>query len=185
MRRLSHRDRVLLASSLGALVAAALLFGVVLPMREASAKVAADLAGLKVKLAEAEAMYRQAPAARREVARLQADAKELSRPDRDVSPDMIRQIDQLTKDLGLRLMNLRPGQPQRAGECEKYSASFEVESDVGRIARLLWELEQPPRPLWVEGVEVSSELGGSSSLRATVNVAVYTLKPRGEQRRAT
>jgi Tfp pilus assembly protein PilO len=173
---------VLLAVLVSALLGAALVFAVIMPMARAATTASAEAAGLRGKLASAEAVYRQGPSVRQEIAKLTTVAKELSRPDRDVGPDMIRQIDQLTKDLGLRLLNVRPGQPERVGQCGKYTASFEVESDLERIARMLWELEQGPSPLWVEGVEVNAQSGGASGLRATIGVAVYTLKARGEQR---
>jgi len=178
VRRLSRRDRMVLICSLGTLAALALVFGVALPMREASARVGTEVAQLRQKIAEAEDMYAQAAAVRQEVAKLRGRVKRLSRPDKGVSANMIRQMDELTGDLGVRLINVRPGQPQRAGACRKHTASFEVESDLRALARLLWEIEQPPNPMWVEGLEISSEVGGGRAMRTTLNVAVYSVPTR-------
>jgi hypothetical protein len=46
---------------------------------------------------------------------------------------------------------------------------------------MLYELEQPPHPLWVEGVEISSDRTASNEARAKVSVAVYTLRSASER----
>jgi len=181
VRRLSPRDRVLLFSSVAMLVVLALLFGVTLPMNDRMGKAAGEVSKLRRELAEAAAMYQQSPALRQEIGKLRSTATELSRPDADVGPDMIREIDRMAKDLGLTLINVRPAQPEAEGDCGKYAATFEVQSDYARLMRLLWELEQPPHPLWVEGVQISSERGGPGEMRTRISVAVYTLKPPSER----
>ena len=182
MKRLSRRDRVLLAIWAALLLALALVIGVALPMRSRWRKLDGEVLSLQRKIADAAAMYRQAPELRGEIKELRDTAQALSRPGEQVGPLIIREVDQLTKDLGIRLLSVRPGESQTLEQCRKHTAVFEVECDFADIARMLYELEQPPHPLWVEGVEISSDRTADNEVRAKVSVAVYTLRSASERK---
>jgi len=98
-----------------------------------------------------------------------------------VGPTIIREIDEITRDSRLRLIGVRPGEPEELESCRKHTAVFEVEADFARIANLLYRLERPPYQLWVEGVDINSERTTGNQVRAKVSIAVYTLKPVGEK----
>jgi hypothetical protein len=55
----------------------------------------------------------------------------------------------------------------------KYPATFQVEAGFSDLVRLMFELEQPERRLWVEGVEISADRQVGGRLQATFYVAAY------------
>jgi len=175
MRAVSPRDRMLLVVWTAAVVVLAVVVGLVLPVRGRRSRLNSDIVRLQQQIAEASAMYRQAPELRMETKELRETAQALSRSGKDVSPVMIREVDRLTKDLGISLLSIRPGEPETLEGCSKYTAVFEVECDFPRVARMLYELERPPLHLWVEGAEISSDRTAENVVRAKVSVAVYTL----------
>ena len=182
MRRLSRRDRVLLAIWAAVVVVLALVIAVALPMRMRWKTLDGEVLSLQRTIAEAAAMYRQAPELTKEIKELGDTARALSRSGKEVGPTLIKEVDQLTKDLGIRLLSVRPGEPQTLEQCRKHTAVFEVECDFAGVARMLYELEQPPHPLWVEGVEISSDRTAENEVRAKVSVAVYTLRSASEKK---
>ncbi len=182
MRKMSRRDRILLGVWAAGLVIAALAIGVARPMQKRWSSLKRDIASLQKSISEAEAMYRETPAVEAEAAQLGAVVNTLSRPSDEVGPAMIREIDQLTRELGVQLLTLRPGDVKDLDVCKKHTAVFEVESDFGRMTRLLYRLEEPPLRLWVEGVEISSDRTPENKVRAKVSVAAYTVEPTGEKR---
>jgi len=175
VKRLSRRDRVLLATWAAVVVILAVVVALVLPVRRQWRKVSSEVLGLQRAIAEAATMYRQAPQLTKEIANLRATAHALSRSDSEVGSAIIKQVDQLSKDLGVRLLSIRPGEPQVVESCRKHTVVFEVECDFSRIARMLYQLEQAPPQLWVEGVEISSERMAGEEVRAKLTVAAYTL----------
>lgn len=181
MKRLSRRDRVLLAIWAAVVVALAVVIGVALPIRSRWKKLDGEVLSLQRTVADAAAMYRQAPELTKEIQKLRDTAHALSRSGEQVGPLIIREVDRLTSDLGIRLLSVRPGEPQTLEQCRKHTAVFEVECDFAGIARMLYELELPPHPLWVEGVEISSDRTAANEARAKVSVAVYTLRSASER----
>ncbi len=184
MKPLSRRDRVLVVVWVAAVVVLAVVVGLVLPMRGRWVRLNDDVLRLQQQIAKAAAMYRQTPEMRIEVEQLRETAQALSRPDSDIGPVMIRQVDQLAKAMAVRLLSIRPGEPETLEGCTKHTAVFEVEGDFEGVARMLYDLERPPLQLWVEGVVIGSDRTAESAVRATVSVAVYTLRSGSEKRNA-
>jgi hypothetical protein len=86
----------------------------------------------------------------------------------------VREIEKLSKELGVTVTSFRPGQSESADGSTRHPAVFKVDADLGKIVRLLYELEQPSRRLWVEGVEVAAARQGEKTLTATIYVAAYS-----------
>jgi hypothetical protein len=169
----------LLAALLGALVVTALIVGLMLPMRARWGKAGRRVSLMESRIADAVAMYKQAPSLMREVSRLEQVANGIASPDKTVGPGMVRRIETLTKAGGMTLLNIIPSEPQELEGSFKHTALFEVEARFDRVARLLWDLEQPPNELWVESVTINSDQTTNENVRATIGVSVYTLIPPG------
>lgn len=176
MRKILRRDRVVLGAAVAAAAGFLLILLIVIPMRDRARNLSAQVTALTAKIDEALQMYRQMPAAEEEIKKLKAATAELFRPDENVTPEMVRDISQLNSDLGIRLNRIQPSAPEKVGGGMRYPVSFGVETDFPHIVRLLYELEQRPHRLWVEGIEVSPGPRGSSELTALVYVATYSLK---------
>jgi Tfp pilus assembly protein PilO len=174
MRRLA--PPAVVTAALVPVVLLVVLALVIVPMRSTSARLDRAAAELRGKIAQADAMYRQLPAMQQQVVELQKRIDSLSRSQANPTPDVVREIGRLTLQYGLRLSSIRPAEPQTGDTYTKYTTTFEVQSRLDNLVRLLYELEQPPYNLWVEGVEIGTEQGSSAGLRATVMVAVYTGK---------
>ena len=93
---------------------------------------------------------------------------------------VMRDISQLSSDLGLRLTSIRPDEPESIQNSVRYPLTFRVEADFAHIVRLLYELEQPPHRLWVEGIEIGPGPRGQAEPSALVHVATYTVRPASE-----
>jgi Tfp pilus assembly protein PilO len=181
MRRLSARERGVVAVGIGVVAIFLVGFLVVRPMRRRAATLSRQAATFAARLTEARHMYEQIPAVRQVVTKLQTEVAQQFRPRQaEVVPDVVREIVELNRDLGLRLTSVRPSEPEALGQCLKYPINFRVEASFPQLARLLYEIEQPPRQLWVEGVEIGPGGRGGQELSASVHVATYTLKPPGE-----
>jgi len=178
MRRASRRERLLIALGLVVLIGLALGFFVVVPMRDSSRALAREEQSLEAKIEEALRMYQQLPAATEEAKQLRASETAAFRPGaEDMTPQVVREISQLTTDLGLALTSVIPGEPESLESATRYPITFHVESGLAPIVRLLYELEQRPRQLWVEGVAISPGPRGGSQFLAVVNIATYGLAP--------
>jgi Tfp pilus assembly protein PilO len=153
-----------------------LVLFVVIPMRDRARSLAAQSATMTAKIEQAARMYQQMPAVEEEVKKLQAKTAEVLRPDRDVTPEVIRDVSQLSNDLGIQLSSIRPSEPVKVGNGLRHPVSVRFETDFPHVARLLYELEQGPHRLWVEGIEISPGSRGSDLLGVIVHVATYSLK---------
>ncbi len=174
MRQLSPREKTLVAFAATALVVLAYVFGLLLPERRALGEARLRQAQLKDQLAQAELMYREAAAAQQQIGGLKARSQGIMFSSSDVPSGMITQIENLSKELGVAVTTIRPGDPESADGSTRHPAVFKVEADLGKIVRLLYELEQPGRRLWVEGVEISSVRQTGGALSATIYVAAYS-----------
>jgi hypothetical protein len=171
------RARAPLIIAVGALALFLLILFVALPMRDTAKNLSDQIGALTAKIDKAVQMYRQMPAAQEEVKQLKARTAAQFRPDNpDVTPDVVREIGQLTDDLGLSMSSIRPAEPEKVGNGVRYPFTFRVETDFPHIVRLLYELEQQPHRLWVEGIEVNPGGRGSAQLTALIHVAAYSLK---------
>jgi len=183
MRTISQRERPLFILALGILVPLALIFFVLLPMRDSGPALSRQIASLAARIDQADTMYAELSATQEEINALQTEAAQLfSPPESDVVPDLLREIATLTASQGLQLRSVRPGEPETVGPCIRYPIEFRVQSDLSHIVRLLYELEQPPHRLWVEGVEIGPGPGEGAQLAALLHVATYTLQPPNEER---
>jgi Tfp pilus assembly protein PilO len=95
-------------------------------------------------------------------------------------PAVMREVSQLSRDLGLRLTSIKPGEPESVQDCIRYPLTFRVEADLAHIVRLLYEVEQPEHRLWVEGLEIGPGPRGGSDLAATVHTATYAVRSTRE-----
>jgi Tfp pilus assembly protein PilO len=180
MRRVGQRDRVLMLAAALAAGAFLLVLFVVIPMRDRARSLAAQTATLTAKIEQAAQMYRQKPAAEEEVKKLQAKTTEVFRASTDVTPEVIRDVSQLSRDIGIQLSSIRPSEPEKVGNGLRYPVSVRFETDFPHVVHLLYEIELGPHRLWVEGVELSPGSRGSDLLGVIVHVATYSLKSAGK-----
>jgi Tfp pilus assembly protein PilO len=180
MRQLTAREKVIVSLGAAALVIFAYAFGLLLPARRTLADALQQQAQLTDQLNRTERMYREAMAARQQIAALNQQSQGIMFPSADVQSGMVREIEKLSKELAITVTSIRPGEAEAADGSTRHPAVFKVEADLGKIVRLLYELEQPSRRLWVEGVEIASSRQGESTLAATVYVAAYSPSPESE-----
>ncbi|MCJ7797041.1 MAG: type II secretion system protein M, partial [Thermoleophilia bacterium] len=101
-----------------------------------------------------------------------------------VMSGMVGEIEKLSKELGVTLTSIRPGEVESADGSTRHPVTLKVEADLGKIVRLLYELEQPSRRLWVEGMEIASPRQTEGKLTGTVYVAAYSPLPESEAENA-
>jgi len=121
-------------------------------------------------------MYRSLPRTEDEILELRSQIAALSRTQANPTPDVVREIERLTSDVGVQLTSVRPAEPEYADDCTRFPTTFEVQSSFSEITRLLYDLERPPYNLWVEGAELNADRE-AGLLRAAVTVSVYSCKP--------
>jgi hypothetical protein len=165
-----------------ALIGFALVLAVILPMTDRARSLARDEAALREAIAEATAMYEATPAIRAEVEGLRAEVARLMYPRKDVKVEVVREIDRLASEWGLRVTNVRPpGDPGAVADCLKYTMSFKANSTFAKSVRLLYELEQPERRLWVEEVDIGPSREAGVELQIDVQAAAYVPTKAGER----
>lgn len=174
MRGLSGRERFLVIIAGVAVVVFALAFGVILPMAGRARTLADEEAALRRAIAEAAEMYESAPVMRAEVEEMRATAARLMYPRENVEVAVVREIDGLASELGLRLANVRPpGEPASIADCTKYTMTFKADATFAKAVRLLYELERPERRLWVEEIDIGRSREAGVELQVSVQVAAY------------
>lgn len=182
MRRLSGRERSLVMFAAAAVVGFVLLFGVGLPMRDRGVRLAEEEEELSGKIEEAARMHERTPAIREEIETLAAEAEGVMFPWEDVKEGVVREIAKLAAEWGMDVTNLTPpGEAEAVSGCLKYSASVTGGATFAQMVRLLYELEQPSRRLWVEAVDITSGHRGGEKLTVTVHLAVYARAKGSEE----
>jgi Tfp pilus assembly protein PilO len=184
MRQLTPREKVIVSIGAAALVVFAYGFLLLLPARRALSGAVSQQAEYRDQLSQAERMYREAIAARGEIAGLRGQSQSLMCPWPDVMSGMVGEIEKLSKELGVTLTSIRPGEVESADGSTRHPVTLKVEADLGKIVRLLYELEQPSRRLWVEGMEIASPRQTEGKLTGTVYVAAYSPLPESEAENA-
>lgn len=184
MRRLSRRERGLIAAAVAALVIFVYAFGLLLPMRDRAQKLAQQEASLDRKIAEAERMYRGVPELVADIARLRRQVDRLMFQAEETPVAMVQELDGLASDLGMTVTSVDPGDPEQVAGCVRYPMTLKVDSDFASLMRLLYALEQPEHRLWVEGVEITSARRGAGELGATFYVAAYAAGKESEDAEA-
>jgi len=184
MRQLAPREKVVVGIGASALVLFVYAFGLLLPARRALTGAVSQQAQYREQLSEADRMYREAMAARGQIATLTEQSQSLMSPWPDVMSGMVGEIERLSKELGATVTSIRPGETESADGSLRQPATVKVEADLGKVVRLLYELEQPSRRLWVEGVEIASPRQADDKLTATVYVAAYSPLPESEAENA-
>lgn len=174
MRSLSARERVLLAVGVVALVVFLFSVGVVLPMRNGAAKLAATEHSLSGRIQQATRMYLEASDLVQEIASLRRELRGVMFPDQDVIVGMMRKIDRVASELKVRVASIRPGETEPLGGALKYPVTVTVECEFPQLVRLLYELERSEQRLWVEGVEITSGRQEAGQLQANIYLAVYS-----------
>ncbi len=173
MRQLSPREKVIAAIGLAVAVIFGYLFILLLPARRASADMASQQAQLQDQLERANQMYKSALSAADEIAKLKKQSQDLMFPAADVQSGMVSEIEKLSKELMVSVTSIRPGDPEKTDGAMRYPSVIKFEADLGKIVRVLYELEQPNHRLWVEGVEITSARQAGGILSATIYVASY------------
>jgi Tfp pilus assembly protein PilO len=173
MKRLPSQDRTLIVLGLVAVAAVLALLVVVLPLRAKARQLSREAEALQAKIGEAETMYGRFPTEAARLANLEKQIGSVCRPQANPSPEVVREIQQLSSDLGLQLISVRPSEPTVGEGYTKFATTFELQASFADIVRLLYELETPPHSLWVDAAEITSDQGGGADLRATVTVAAY------------
>ncbi len=182
MRSLSARERFLVVVAVVALVASALVFGVVLPMAGRAAMRAGEEATLRETIEQAAEMYKAAPGIQDEVEELRRRAAQFVFPHGDVKVDMVHEIDELTSELSIPVTHVTPpGEPELVGGCLKYTAQFKADATFRQAVRLLYELESADHRLSVEGVEMTSGRGAGVELHIIIQLAAYVVAKGDEE----
>ena len=182
MRRLSARERVLVIIAVAGLIGFVLAFGVVVPMARRAAELARNEADYRELIAEADSMYKAAPAIEAEIAGLRSETARLMFSAEDAKVAVVHEIDELADDADIRLTRVTPpGDPEPVAGCLKYSASFTADASFAEAIDLLYKLELPDRRLWVEGVEIIAARGAGNELQVKVQLAVYVPIEAGEE----
>jgi len=184
MRAFTAREKTLIALAAVALVLLAYAFGLLRPARRTLGELRRQEADLKDRLGQAERMYREAGAAQQQIADLKAKSQAIMFPSSDVQSGMVTEIEKLSKELGVPVASIRPGETESANGSMRHPAVFKIEADIGKIAQFLYELEQPSRRLWVEGVEIASARETGTTLSATIYVAAYSPSRGSEAKNA-
>lgn len=181
MKRLPSQDRTVVVVGLVAVASVVAMLGLVLPLRNKAGQLRRETRALQAKIDDAAAMYRRLPTERARLAGLGKQIEDLCRRQPDPSPQVVREIEQLTSDLGVQLVTVRPSEPTTGEGYTKFATTFEVQASFANIVRLLYDLETPPHSLWVDSTEITSDQAGGADLRATVTVAVYVHTPAGKE----
>jgi Tfp pilus assembly protein PilO len=174
MRRYGSRERVFVVSAGAVLVVFAYLLVFMLPAQRTLADLKRQQTQLRQQLEQAGLMYREGLAAQQQIAALKAQSQSLMFQSSDVQLGMVTQIEKLSKELGVTVTSIRPGEAELAVGSTRHPAVFKVDADLGKIVRLLYELEEPGRRLWVEGVEITSARQTGDVLSATIYVSAYS-----------
>lgn len=174
MRQLSIREKRLLPIAAVALVLFAYVAGLIIPLSNKSEALAAELEQLKGNAERAEMMYAAAEAAAGDIAALREQTEKLMFLEGDVRVGMVREIEKLARQANLSITSIRPEEPQSTEGAMRYPATVKAEADFPQLVRLLFDLEQPDRRLWVEGVEIAAPRRGEDQLQATFYLEAYT-----------
>jgi Tfp pilus assembly protein PilO len=173
MRPLSPREKALIVIAAAALILVVYLFALLLPMQERSRDLARQEASLREQIAAGERMYREGQTANGEIAALRAEVENLSFPQPDVKVGTVRILEGLASEVKVTITSIRPGEPESVDGAIRYPVTLKLETQFGKAIRLLYELEQPGRRLWVEGLEITSARQTGDLLQVTVYVAAY------------
>lgn len=173
MRPLSLREKSLIAIAASALIVVVYLFALLLPAREQGRQLARQESMLQEQIAAADKMYREAEVANGEIIALRAELDNLLFSKPDVKIGMVREVEQLASETKVTLTSVRPGEVESVAGAVRYPLILKFEADFGTIARFLYELEQPSRQLWVEGVEITSARQSNDKLQVTVYIEAY------------
>jgi len=180
MRQLSARERRLLPIAAVALILFVYVAGLILPLNDRSKGLAEELEMLKGQTERAEMMYAAAETAASDIAALREQTQALMFLEGDVRVGMVRELESLARQTKLSITSIRPEEPQSTDGAIKYPATVKVEADFSELVRLMFDLEQPDRRLWVEGVEISAPRRGEEKLQATFYVEAYTQPAESE-----
>ena len=181
MRQLSLRERRLILIAAAALIVFIYFAALILPLGSKSSALTEELELLKGQAERAEMMYAAAEAAVSDISALREQTQELMFVEGDVRVGMVRELESLASGTALSITSIRPEEPQATEGAMKYPATIKVEADFSELVRLLFDLEQPDRRLWIEGVEVSAPRRGEQKLQATFYVEAYTQPDESEE----
>ena len=181
MRQLSARERRLLLIAVAALVAFVYFAGLLLPLSNRSRELGDELELLRGETERADMMYAAAEAAASDIAALREQTQALMFPDGDVRVDMVRELERLAREAKLTITSIRPEGPQSTDGSVKYPATFKVEADFSELVTLMFNLEQPSRRLWLEGIEISAPRRDEEKLQATFYVVTYAQADESEE----
>jgi type II secretory pathway component PulM len=176
MKQLSSRDQALAVLGGVGLIVLVLFLVVAMPLRSQGAKLERQAQALQKQITEAEKAYREVPTLKEQIKTAETQLGTLTRSKTNPIPDVVREVNKLTKELKVRVTSTRPSEPEYAETYVKYATTFEVQAAFEDLVRLLYELEQPPHNLWVDGAELDRD-DRTGQLRATITVSVYTRRP--------
>ena len=135
MRAFTAREKTLIALAAVALVLLAYGFGLLRPARRTLGELRRQEADLTDRLDRAERMYREAGAAQQQIADLKAKSQAIMFQSSDVQSGMVTEIEKLSKELGVPVASIRPGETESANGSMRHPAVFKIEADLGKIAQ--------------------------------------------------
>lgn len=182
MRQLSARERRLLLIAAAALVVFVYVAGVILPLGNRSKELSQELELLKGQAERAEMMYAAAETAASDIAALREQTEALMFVEGDVRVGMVRELESLARQAKLTITSIRPDEPQSIDGAVKYPATVKAEAEFSELVHLMFDLEQPSRRLWVEGVDISAPRRGEAKLQATFYVVAYAKPQESEEK---
>ncbi len=188
MRQLTPQQRRLVLTGAAAAVVLLYFVALLMPLTARRRELSLEKESLSGAEDRAQMVNQAAQAASNDVARLHEDIQALMLPEvfpeGDVRVNMVKQLERLAADKGLTITSIRPDEPEMTDGGVKYPATFKVEAGFSDLVLLMFELEQPDRRLWVEGIEISADRQVGGRLQATFYVAAYAEAEEAEERDA-
>ena len=70
---------------------------------------------------------------------------------------LLQEVEQLGRDLPIRIRSMRPLPPQEMGVYRRYAVSIEAEGKAPHILKLLYLVETSPKLLKVEQIQLTAD----------------------------
>lgn len=177
MKRISTRERRLAFAAITLLVLAFLYQGAIKPIREKLTTVTRDLAQRRLEIEHGRKDARDLAALETNVNELTSQRKALVVKGSPI-PEMMRRVEIASKNAGIRQVDMRPSGQESIGGHTRYKMQLEAKSPFPSVSSFIYYLEGEPRPLVVDRIEISTDKGGSDTVRSTIVVSAYTAGTR-------
>lgn len=79
--------------------------------------------------------------------------------DEEEIADILREIESLSRPIGLRILNIKPLPIDDQGFYKKYTVQLETEGEMVRIGKFLYRLQTSPKLLEVQRIQLNARTG--------------------------